>query len=97
MTNFRTRKDGSHYPVRGRHRSYPKEKWIQDVDVKPGALHEQLGVPKDQEIPKTLEEKIVDAPLGSTVKNPTEVGKQKIKVTRKLKSRANFALNIRPD
>ena len=97
MTQFRSKRNGSRYPLRGRHRSYPKEKWIQDVDAKPGALHEPLEVPKGQEIPKTLEERIVDAPLGSTVKNPTGVGKRRVKVTRKLKARANFALNIRPD
>lgn len=29
-----------------------KEKWIQGAIKKPGALHEELGVPKGKKIPK---------------------------------------------
>src|SRR4030042_3151817 len=92
ITDFRSRKDGKHYPVKRGKREYPKEKWINEAteDHKKGALHEQLDVPIDEKIPETLEKKIVDAPIGSTIENPTETGKKKIKITKCLKQRANF-------
>jgi len=73
-----------------------KKKWIQKV-VKPnerGLLHKQLGIPTKQRIPKTLVQKIVKTPIGRKIKNPTKKGKRIIKVTRLLKQRANFALNV---
>jgi hypothetical protein len=100
MVEFRSRKDGRHYPVKGGKQSYPADgQFIKKATCEKtkGALHEQLGVPKNQEIPITLEEKIVRAPVGSTIENPTTVGKKQIKVTKLVKSRSNFALNIRPD
>lgn len=73
-----------------------KKKWIQKV-VKPnerGLFHKQLGIPIKQRIPKTLVQKIVKTPIGQKIKNPTKKGKRIIKVTRLLKQRANFALNV---
>jgi len=54
-----------------------------------GALHRQLGVPVDQTIPKTLLNRIASAKQGSTIKNPTDVGKKRIAVTGLLKKRVN--------
>jgi len=73
-----------------------KEKWIQKV-VKPnerGLLHKQLGISTKERIPKTLVQKIVKTPIGKKIQNPTKTGKRTIKVTRLLKQRANFALNV---
>lgn len=42
-----------------------KEKWIQNMHMKKGALHEELGVPEGKKIPKA---KIVKA---AHSKNPT--------------------------
>jgi len=74
----------------------PKKKWIQDV-VEPrerGRFHKQLGISVKARIPKTLVKKIVATDIGETVQNPTKVGKRRIKVTRLVKQRANFALNV---
>jgi hypothetical protein len=60
------------------------------VKLKKGALRKQLGVPKSKKIPKTLIRKITATEIGSEIKNPTEIGKEKIKVTRLLKKRAQF-------
>ena len=62
--------------------------------IKKGALHRQLGIPKNKKIPKTLLKAIVRAPVGKTISNPTSTGPSRIKVTRKLKQRALFALNF---
>ena len=72
------------------------DKWIKGV-VKPserGRLHKQLGIPKDDRIPKSLVNRIVAAEVGSSVKNPTKTGNRNVKVTRLLKQRANFAKNV---
>jgi hypothetical protein len=65
-----------------------KEKWIQE-SKKPktkGALHRQLRIPLDKDIPRTLLRAIVKAEIGETVEG--------YKVTRLLKERANWALNV---
>ena len=70
--------------------------WIKEV-VKPeerGRFHAQLGISPKERIPKTLTQKIVSSKIGSTIQNPTKSGKRKIKVTRLMKQRANFALNV---
>jgi len=43
-----------------------KEKWIQGMHMKKGALHEELGVPKGKKIPEKKLEKAEHS------KNPTE-------------------------
>jgi hypothetical protein len=73
-----------------------QQKWIKGV-VQPhekGRFHRQLGIPVKQRIPKTLVKKLVRTPIGNTVRNPTKTGKRRIKVTRLVKQRANFALNV---
>lgn len=65
------------------------ETWIQESKkgMKKGALHKQLGIPSDEKIPSTLLRNIVKTPVGKKLK-----GK---KITKLLKQRANWALNVR--
>lgn len=60
-----------------------------------GVTHRMLGVPKSQKLPFTLLEAIRTTPIGSYVRNPTQVGKTRIKVTPLLKKRAVLALNLK--
>ena len=72
------------------------KKWIKRV-VKPeekGRFHRQLGIPTSERIPKTLVQKIVRTPIGQKMRNPTRTGERSLKVTRLMKQRANFALNV---
>jgi len=55
--------------------------------IKKGALHKQLGFPKDAPIPTYILIAIKKATVGAKVKGHT--------VTPLLKKRANFALNAR--
>ncbi len=43
-------------------RSFVAEKWIQKAIKKPGALHKELGVPKDKKIPEKKLEKAAKKP-----------------------------------
>ncbi|MCX6693095.1 MAG: hypothetical protein NT074_00870 [Methanomicrobiales archaeon] len=70
------------------------DKWI-PPDLKKGALSRQLGIPEVENIPTPLLKKIMDAKLGSTITNPTKIGNERYHVTRLMKMRANFALNMR--
>lgn len=70
-------------------------KWIQKVKPKKGALSRQLGIPEKENIPNTLLSKIVKAKAGEKIKNPTQVGKKNIKVTRLLERRAIFAQRLK--
>ncbi|RKX46033.1 MAG: hypothetical protein DRP27_02605 [Thermotogae bacterium] len=79
---------------RGRSRGKTK-RWIQKAIKKPGALSRQLGIPEEKNIPMTLLNRIAEAPIGSTIKNPTKTGKKTIKVTRKLKKRAVLARTLK--
>ena len=73
-----------------------KAKWLGPVlSRRPGALHRQLGIPKDERIPKTLLVRVVGTDIGKTAKNPTLVGRPKYKVTRLLKRRATPVLTAR--
>jgi len=71
------------------------KKFIKKAALKKGALSRQLGVLVKDNIPFTLLEKIKKAEIGTTIKNPTKSGKQEIKVTKKLKKRAVFALTMK--
>ena len=71
------------------------EKWLPGAIKKPGALSRQLGIPEEENIPKTLLQKIKNAEIGETIKNPTKKGKRRIKVTRLLKRRAVLALTLK--
>lgn len=70
-------------------------RWIQRAIKEKGALHRQLKIPKSKKIPVKLLKKIVAARAGQTIRNPTKVGKRRIKVTRKLERRAILALTLR--
>jgi hypothetical protein len=62
---------------------------------KKGSLHRMLEVPKSEDIPFTLLEKIRNTPIGETIKNPVKTGKDKIKVTKLVKQRAVWGLNMK--
>jgi hypothetical protein len=84
-------------PQKGALKRRPKTKWIQKAtsEKKEGALSRQLGIPVRDNIPFTFLENIVNAPIGNVARNPTQKGVKRIKVTRLLKQRANFALNVK--
>ena len=66
-----------------------KQKWMQEaLGKRPGALRQQLGVPKEAKIPKTLLVKIVKADVGTVIANPAATGKRRYRVTRLMKRRA---------
>ena len=71
------------------------KKWIQKAVRKEGALSRQLDIPVEEDIPITLLKKIVNTPIGKTIRNPTKKGKRRIKVTRLLKKRAVLALTLK--
>jgi len=65
------------------------------IKFKKGALHRQLGVPENKTIGVSNMQKIKRAKIGSTVRIPTSTRKNKeFKVTKLLKERAVFGLNI---
>jgi hypothetical protein len=72
-----------------------KDKWIQKIKFKKGTLSKQLGVPIEEKIPKTLLRKIIKAEPGDLIKNPTKIGKRKLKVTKLMEQRSNLALNLK--
>ena len=61
--------------------------WIQNAELKKGALHRQLGYADGRPIPVGLETKIQNANVGTHVYGHT--------VTPLLKRRVQFAINIR--
>ena len=69
------------------------KKFIQKAlkDSTKGKLRRELEIPKGRNIPFKLLDKIIDAEPGDTMKNPTEIGKRRIKVTERLEDRASFA------
>lgn len=69
--------------------------WIQKADTSGVSIKSDryLGISDDRRIPKTLLRKIIVAPIGSTITNPTQTGNRRIKITRKLKQKANFVWN----
>lgn len=68
-----------------------KSFWIQGAHANKGALHKQLGYPESKKIPVGVLERIVETPIGDHVR----VNGESRKVTHLLKSRANFARNVR--
>jgi hypothetical protein len=70
--------------------SKPVDKWAQDIDIKKGTLHRALGIKPENKVGSALINKIVNTPIGETITAP----KGKVKITRELKSKANFARNI---
>jgi hypothetical protein len=70
-------------------------KWIQKAlkGHHKGALHRQLGVPTDENIPLHMLTEIKERPIGSEIRNYKTT--KAIKITRLLKKRALLALNLR--
>ncbi len=69
--------------------------WIQKAIHRPGKLHRELGIPKDEKIPMQLLNAIIKAKAGQTIKNPTQKGKRRIRVTRGIERRAILARNLK--
>jgi hypothetical protein len=74
-----------------------EEYWIPKSvnEHKAGSLHRMLEVPESEDLPFTLLEKIRVTPIGETIKNPTKIGKTHIKVTKLVKQRAVWGLNMK--
>ena len=62
-------------------------RWIQGAHIKHGALHKQLGYTPGKKIPLGFLKDIAGADIGTHVRGR--------KVTRLLKQRVNFAMNVR--
>lgn len=76
--------------------SKKEEYWMREaMGMKPGALHRQLGIPKDKKIPVTLMRRILKADTGDVVKNPTRVGRRRYRVTTLMQRRVNPVLTSR--
>jgi hypothetical protein len=71
------------------------KKWIQKTELRKGALSKQLKIPIKKNIPMTLLNEIIQAKPGQTIKNPTNIGKKKIKVTRLMERRTILARNLK--
>ena len=71
------------------------KRWIQQAIHQPGKLHKDLGIQQNQKIPMSLLNKIIKAKAGQTITNPTNIGKKKIKVTRKIEQRSILAKNLK--
>ena len=69
--------------------------WIQKAISRPGKLHKELKISKEEKIPLALLNAIVKAKAGQTVKNPTKKGKRKIFVTRGIERRAILARKLK--
>ena len=69
--------------------------WIQKAIHRPGKLHSDLGISKDEKIPMSLLNSIIKAKAGQGITNPTSKGKKRILVTRKLEQRAILARNLK--
>lgn len=64
-------------------------------NIQKGGLHSDLGIKEGKPIPVSLLRRIMSAKMGTTMNNPTNVGKPQIRITGQLKRRANFALNAK--
>jgi len=70
-------------------------RWIQQLNLKKGALHRQLGFPEDKKIPVGLLQKIVNANIGDKIAYKVNGKRKVITITRLLKKRATLALTFR--
>ena len=68
--------------------------WIQKAIKRPGSLHKELEIPKEEKIPASLLNAIIKAKAGDTIINPTKKGKKKIFVTNRLEQRAILVRNL---
>lgn len=77
------------------YRGKRKRKWIKKSIRHRGGLSRQLGIKEKDNIPVSLLKKIKRAKPGTTLTNPTKTGKKRIRVTKKMKRRANLALTLK--
>lgn len=70
-------------------------RFIQAIMIKKGTLRSSLQIPKNKTIPFALLTTIIKAKPGQTIRNPTDIGKQVIKVTRLLERRSILAMNLK--
>lgn len=70
-------------------------RFIRMAIKKPGALSRQLGIPIEENIPFSLLNAIIAAKAGDIIKNPTKMGKRRIKVTRLIERRSILARTIK--
>lgn len=63
-------------------------------DHPPGFYHRYFGIPMRKKIPLTLLRKIKKSNIGDIIVNPTKVGKRKYHVTKLMRQRASFLLNV---
>ena len=68
-----------------------EKKWIQETEMKKGALHKQLGYDEDEKIPAGVLKQIADGEVGSKVKVK---GEEKT-ITALMKKRANLAKTLK--
>jgi len=68
-----------------------KKKWIQETEMKKGALHKQLGYEEDEDLPAGVIKKIIDGEVGSKIKVK---GEEKT-ITALMKKRANLAKTLK--
>lgn len=71
------------------------DKWISGAIKHEGTLSKQLGIPIEDNIPITLLDAIIRAPIGTIIDNPTDEGHKRFKVTRLLKQRSVLAKNLK--
>lgn len=71
-----------------------KSYFIQKLNLKKGSLRRSLGIPKGKKIPLSLLNRIISAKSGQVIRNPTKVGKRRIRVTRKIERRSILARNL---
>lgn len=72
-----------------------KINFIQGINLKKGALSRQLGIPEKKNIPEKLLNKIIAAKSGQTIRNPSRIGKRKIKITKLIERRSILARNLK--
>jgi hypothetical protein len=68
-----------------------EKRWIQESDIKKGALKSMLGYKEDETIPKGVLDEIIREKVGSEI----EVKGIKHKITKLMKKRANLANTLK--
>jgi len=73
------------------------KRWIQEIGIKKGALHRQLGIPEDKKIPVSLLDKILLARPGEVIRFKLSWMKKakEVKVTPLLIRRARLAKTLK--
>jgi len=64
------------------------------ADGRNWTLRRELGIPEHEKLPETLIRRIARARVGETITNPTKVGKRRIHITKKLRDKAIWTLDL---